>query len=35
MVYAGVDGAPTHFGETRMNAFGPRLGVAYQSIRRP
>ena len=21
---------PTHFGETRMNAFGPRLGVAYQ-----
>ena len=30
MVYAGVDGAPTHFGETRMNAFGPRLGVAYQ-----
>ena len=30
MVYAGVNGAPTHFGETRMNAFGPRLGVAYQ-----
>ena len=36
MVYAGVNGAPTHFGETRMNAFGPRLGVAYQTqIRRP
>src|SRR5262249_6368606 len=30
MVYAGVNGAPTRFGETRMNAFGPRLGVAYQ-----
>ena len=30
MVYAGAGGAPTHFGETRMNAFGPRLGVAYQ-----
>ncbi|HJZ95487.1 MAG TPA: carboxypeptidase regulatory-like domain-containing protein [Candidatus Solibacter sp.] len=30
MVYAGKDGAPDHFGETRRNAFGPRLGVAYQ-----
>src|SRR5215831_7817397 len=30
MVYAGVNGAPEHFGETRMNAFGPRLGIAYQ-----
>jgi hypothetical protein len=30
MVYAGVDGAPTRFGETRKNAFGPRLGLAYQ-----
>ncbi|MDQ6701221.1 MAG: TonB-dependent receptor [Acidobacteriota bacterium] len=30
MVYAGVDGQPEHFGETRMNAFGPRLGLAYQ-----
>ena len=30
MVYAGVNGAPSRFGETRMNAFGPRLGVAYQ-----
>src|SRR5215831_15862004 len=30
MVYAGVDGSPSRFGETRMNAFGPRLGVAYQ-----
>jgi hypothetical protein len=29
MVYAGVNGAPEHFGDTRMNAFGPRLGVAY------
>jgi hypothetical protein len=30
MVYAGVNGAPTHFGETRINALGPRLGLAYQ-----
>ncbi|MCX6627974.1 MAG: carboxypeptidase regulatory-like domain-containing protein [Candidatus Solibacter sp.] len=30
MVYAGVDGTPTRFGETRKNAFGPRLGIAYQ-----
>src|SRR5262249_37405680 len=30
MVYAGKDGSPAHFGETRMNALGPRLGVAYQ-----
>jgi len=30
MIYAGVNGAPDHFGETRTNAFGPRLGVAYQ-----
>ena len=30
MVYAGQAGAPTHFGQTRMNALGPRLGVAYQ-----
>jgi outer membrane receptor protein involved in Fe transport len=30
MVYASVNGAPEHFGDTRMNAFGPRLGVAYQ-----
>ncbi|HJZ98446.1 MAG TPA: hypothetical protein VKE70_18175, partial [Candidatus Solibacter sp.] len=30
MLYAGVDGAPERFGLTRMNAFGPRLGVAYQ-----
>ena len=30
MVYAGVDGAPARFGETRRNAFGPRLGIAYQ-----
>ena len=29
MVYAGKN-APEHFGETRMNALGPRLGVAYQ-----
>jgi hypothetical protein len=30
MIYAGVNGAPERFGETRRNAFGPRLGVAYQ-----
>jgi hypothetical protein len=30
MVYAGVNGAPDRFGATRLNAFGPRLGVAYQ-----
>ncbi len=30
MVYAGVNGQPERFGETRMNAFGPRLGFAYQ-----
>ena len=30
VVYAGVNGQPERFGETRMNAFGPRLGVAYQ-----
>jgi hypothetical protein len=30
MVIAGVNGAPDRFGETRMNAFGPRLGIAYQ-----
>ena len=30
MVYAGQNGSPEHFGETRKNAFGPRLGVAYQ-----
>ncbi len=30
MVYAGVNGQPDHFGETRMNAFGPRLGMAYE-----
>lgn len=30
MVYAGVNGAPNRFGETKMNAFGPRLGIAYQ-----
>lgn len=30
MLFAGVDGAPDRFGETRKNAFGPRLGLAYQ-----
>ena len=25
-----VDGQPERFGLTRTNAFGPRLGVAYQ-----
>lgn len=30
MQYAGVDGAPSHFGQTRLNAFGPRLGMAYE-----
>jgi len=30
MVYAGAAGSPEHFGETRMNAFGPRLGIAYE-----
>ena len=30
MVYAGQNGSPEHFGATRMNALGPRLGIAYQ-----
>lgn len=30
MVYAGVNGQPNKFGQTRYNAFGPRLGFAYQ-----
>ncbi|MCX6602565.1 MAG: carboxypeptidase regulatory-like domain-containing protein, partial [Acidobacteria bacterium] len=30
MVIAGVNGAPERFGDTRKNAFGPRLGFAYQ-----
>ena len=30
MVYAGQNGQPERFGRTRMNAFGPRLGFAYQ-----
>lgn len=30
MVIAGVNGAPERFGKTRKNAFGPRLGIAYQ-----
>ena len=30
MVYAGVNGAPNKFGQTRFNALGPRLGFAYQ-----
>ena len=30
MVYAGKNGSPEHFGETRMDAFGPRIGIAYQ-----
>ncbi|WP_031496225.1 TonB-dependent receptor [Bryobacter aggregatus] len=30
MQFAGVDGAPNRFGQTRMNAFGPRLGMAYR-----
>jgi hypothetical protein len=30
MVFAGRDGAPEIFGETRKNAWGPRLGLAYQ-----
>lgn len=30
LVYAGVNGQPERFGETRMNALGPRLGFAYQ-----
>jgi len=30
MVYAATGGQPKRFGETRRNAFGPRLGVAYQ-----
>jgi hypothetical protein len=29
MVIAGVNGAPDRFGETKKNAFGPRLGLAY------
>src|SRR6201999_1668300 len=30
MVYAGQNGSPERFGDTRMNALGPRLGIAYQ-----
>ena len=30
MQFAGINGAPNRFGETRLNAFGPRLGIAYQ-----
>ncbi len=30
MVYAGVDQQGSRFGQTRMNAFGPRLGFAYE-----
>lgn len=30
MVYAGRDGQNERFGETKMNAWGPRLGIAYQ-----
>jgi len=30
MLLDGRDGAPVRFGETRKNAFGPRLGFAYQ-----
>jgi hypothetical protein len=30
MVYAGRDGQPERFGDTKMNAWGPRLGIAYQ-----
>jgi hypothetical protein len=30
MVYAGRDGQPERFGLTRKNAFGPRIGFAYQ-----
>lgn len=30
MLLAGRDGAPERFGLTRKNAFGPRLGFAYQ-----
>ncbi len=30
MVYAGVNGQPSRFGQTRMNALGPRLGLAYE-----
>ncbi|MFN7936657.1 MAG: TonB-dependent receptor [Bryobacteraceae bacterium] len=30
MVYAGRDGQPERFGLTRKNAWGPRLGLAYQ-----
>ncbi len=30
IVYAGVGGQPNHFGQTRLNALGPRLGMAYQ-----
>ena len=30
MIFAGVDGAPKRFGETKMNAWGPRLGIAYE-----
>ncbi len=30
MVYAGLGGQPLYFGQLRENAFGPRLGIAYQ-----
>lgn len=30
MEIAGVNGAPERFGKTRLTAFGPRLGIAYQ-----
>src|SRR5205085_898023 len=30
MQFAGLNGAPSRFGETRLNALGPRLGIAYQ-----
>ena len=31
MTFAGVNGAPSRFGETRKNGWGPRLGIAYQA----
>ena len=30
MVFANVGGQPDRFGQTKKNAFGPRLGIAYQ-----
>jgi hypothetical protein len=30
MIFAGQNGAPNRFGDTRSNGLGPRLGIAYR-----